>query len=106
MAPTSQSGTKMTLEQGRVPAQVQAELIARGHSIDRKGEYADLPRVQAAGTDSKTGEHLATTDPRSREPGSLAQGITQSTPRGLPQTGGAPFEGNAGQLSEEHATRQ
>jgi gamma-glutamyltranspeptidase/glutathione hydrolase len=97
-----QSGTKMTLEQGRVPPQVQAELIARGQSIDRKGEYADLPRVQAAGIDRKTGEHLAVTDPRSREPGSLAQ----STPRGLPQTGGPPLEGNAGPLSDEPATRQ
>jgi gamma-glutamyltranspeptidase/glutathione hydrolase len=85
-----QSG-KMSLEQGRVPPQVQAELMARGHSIDRKGEYADLPRVQAAGTDSKTQERLAVTDPRSRESGSLAQGTVQSTPQALPQTGGGSF---------------
>ena len=97
-----QSGTMMSLEQGRVPAQVQAELIARGHSIDRKGEYADLPRVQAAGTDSKTGEHLAATDPRSTESGALGQGMA----RGLPRTGGPSLEGKAGPpLWDEVATR-
>src|SRR5919199_3284549 len=98
-----QSGTMMSLEQGRVPAQVQAELIARGHRIDRKGEYADLPRVQAAGTDSKTGEHLAATDPRSTESGALGQGMA----RGLPRTGGPSLKGNVGSLlSDEPATHQ
>jgi gamma-glutamyltranspeptidase/glutathione hydrolase len=85
-----QSGTTMTIEQGRVPPAAQAELIARGHEFQRReGEYAELPRVQAAGIDPETGERLAATDPRSGEPASVAQGGAAQRPRAsLPQTGG------------------
>jgi gamma-glutamyltranspeptidase/glutathione hydrolase len=66
------SGTKMTIEQGRITPQVQAGLATRGHEIksgkEREGEYADLPRVQAAGVDPETGERLAATDPRRYRP--------------------------------------
>jgi gamma-glutamyltranspeptidase/glutathione hydrolase len=91
----AQSGTRMTLEQGRVPPQAQAELIARGHSIERReGEYAKLPRVQAAGIDSESGVRLAATDPRSGEQASVGQGAAQS----LPQTGGPPLAGRVASL--------
>src|ERR671921_960540 len=70
-----QSGTSMTIEQGRVLPQAQAELIARGHEFQRReGEYAELPRAQAAGIDPETGELLAATDPRSGESASIGQG--------------------------------
>jgi len=86
----AQSGTKMNLEQGRVSPRTQAELLARGHTIERReGEYADLPRVQAAGTDPDTGERLAATDPRSGEPASVGQGgASQRERESLPKTGG------------------
>jgi gamma-glutamyltranspeptidase/glutathione hydrolase len=75
----SQSGSKMTLEQGRVAPQAQAELIARGHTIERReGEYAKLPRVQAAGIDPETRERLAATDPRSGEQAAAGQHTTES----------------------------
>ena len=87
-----QSGTSMTIEQGRVLPQAQAELIARGHELQRReGEYAELPRVQAAGTDPETGERLAATDPRSGEFASVGQGgATQAARSSLPETGGPP----------------
>lgn len=89
------SGSKMTLEQGRVPPQDQAELIARGHTIERReGEYAKLPRVQAAGTDPETGERLAATDPRSEEQASIGQGAADA----LPKTGGPPLAGRVASL--------
>jgi gamma-glutamyltranspeptidase/glutathione hydrolase len=91
----AQSGTKITLEQGRVTPQAQAELIARGHTIERReGEYAKLPRVQSAGIDPETGEHLAATDPRSGEQASAGQGATG----GLPKTGGPPLAGRVASL--------
>ena len=87
-----QSGTSMTIEQGRVLPQAQAELISRGHEFQRReGEYAELPRVQAAGIDPETGERLAATDPRSGESASVGQGgVTQGARSSLPKTGGAP----------------
>jgi gamma-glutamyltranspeptidase/glutathione hydrolase len=87
-----QSGTSMTIEQGRVPPQAQAELIARGHEFQRReGEYAELPRVQVAGIDPKSGERLAATDPRSGEPASVGQDeAAQGAPSSLPKTGGPP----------------
>jgi gamma-glutamyltranspeptidase/glutathione hydrolase len=87
-----QSGTSMTIEQGRVSPQAQAELIARGHEFQRReGEYAELPRVQAAGIDPETGERLAATDPRSGELASVGQGgAAQGARSGLPKTGGPP----------------
>ena len=87
-----QSGTSMTIEQGRVLPQAQAELTARGHEFQRReGEYAELPRVQAAGIDPETGERLAATDPRSGESASVGQGVvTQDARSSLPKTGGAP----------------
>ena len=87
-----QSGTSMTIEQGRVLPQAQAELISRGHEFQRReGEYAELPRVQAAGIDPETGERLAATDPRSGESASEGQGrVAQGAHSSLPKTGGAP----------------
>jgi gamma-glutamyltranspeptidase/glutathione hydrolase len=90
------SGTKMTIEQGRVTPQAQAELAARGHEIksgkERKGEYGDLPRVQAAGIDPETGERLAATDPRSNEStASVGQGMRPDERQKLPGTGGPPL---------------
>jgi gamma-glutamyltranspeptidase/glutathione hydrolase len=97
------SGTKMTIEQGRVTPQAQAGLALRGHEIksgkERQGEYAKLPRVQAAGVDPETGERLAATDPRSNEPaasvgqgaGAARQGTPQKTRQKLPGTGGPPL---------------
>jgi gamma-glutamyltranspeptidase/glutathione hydrolase len=76
----------LTIEDGRVSPVVRDELSSRGHALDGQGEYADLPRVQAAGTDPETGERLAATDPRNGEPASLGQGGT-----GLPDTGGVPL---------------
>ncbi len=95
-----QSGTSMTIEQGRVSPQAQAELIARGHELQRReGEYAKLPRVQAAGIDPETGERLAATDPRSGESASVGQGGAAQGVRGsLPKTGGPPVACLAGSL--------
>ncbi|CAA9453292.1 MAG: Gamma-glutamyltranspeptidase @ Glutathione hydrolase [uncultured Rubrobacteraceae bacterium] len=89
----AQSETKMNLEQGRVSPQALADLTARGHTIERReGEYAKLPRVQAAGTDPDTGERLAATDPRSGEPASVGQGgASQGERDSLPKTGGPPL---------------
>lgn len=75
------------LEDGRVSAAEQADLIARGHTISREGEYADLPRVQAVGVDAGTGERLATTDPRSGEDEYAA--LAQSGAAEVPETGGS-----------------
>lgn len=80
--------SEMSLEDARVSPVVQSELItARGHTITREGEYADLPRVQAVGLDPDIGEALATTDPRSGEDeyAALAQ---NDAPRTIPDTGG------------------
>jgi gamma-glutamyltranspeptidase/glutathione hydrolase len=87
-----QSGTSMTIEQGRVLPQAQAELTARGHEFQRReGEYAELSRVQAAGIDPETGERLAATDPRSGESASVGQGVvTQGARSSVPKTGGSP----------------
>lgn len=86
-----QESPEMILENGRVSPVVQAELTERGHEISPEGEYADLPRVQAAGVDPRTGERLAVTDPRSgaEEYAALAQaGVAASPGRELPDTGG------------------
>lgn len=91
-----QSNPQMTLENGRVSPVTQAELLARGHELktgqQRAGEYAELPRVQAAGIDPETGDRLAATDPRSGEQASVGQNAA----RGLPQTGGLPLAGCLG----------
>ena len=62
------------IEAPRIGPDVLAELRRRGHRFDEEEEYADLPRVQAAGYRSSTGPATkdAVTDPRS-ERGSLAQ---------------------------------
>jgi gamma-glutamyltranspeptidase / glutathione hydrolase len=87
-----QPGKGMTIEQARVSLPSQTELIARGHNFERReGEYAELPRVQAAGVDPETGERLAATDPRSGELASVGQGVSPSVRQKLPQTGGPPF---------------
>ena len=91
------SGTKMTIEQGRITPQVQAGLAIRGHEIksgkEREGEYADLPRVQAAGVDTETGERLTATGPRSNEPtASVGQDVRVGERPKLPGTGGPSLE--------------
>ncbi|AXV04755.1 Gamma-glutamyltranspeptidase [Euzebya pacifica] len=58
------STADMQLENVRVPFDVQAELIGRGHQIVPNGEYGALPRVQAIGVDATTREHLGTSDSR------------------------------------------
>jgi gamma-glutamyltranspeptidase/glutathione hydrolase len=81
-----QSDGKMALEDGRVSPIVQGKLKGRGHKIERKGEYDDRPRIQAAGIDRETGERLAATDPRSGQQESAGQGV-----RELPKSGGIPL---------------
>jgi gamma-glutamyltranspeptidase len=81
-----QPEAKMALEDGRVSPTVQGKLKGRGHKIERKGEYDDRPRVQAAGIDRETGERLAATDPRSGQQDSAGQGV-----RELPKSGGVPL---------------
>lgn len=78
---------ELILEDGRVSATVEAELISRGHVVVSEGEYSDVPLVQAAGVAPKTGERLAATDPRSGGQASTGQGVAA----GLPHTGGVPF---------------
>lgn len=89
---------EMILEDARVSPVVQSELIAKGHTVTREGEYADLPRVQAVGIDPETGEALATTDPRSGEDEYAA--LVQETPATIPDTGGVsiPFASVIGAL--------
>ncbi len=66
-------GGKLLIEDGRIPARVLAELRRRGHRLMREGEYAAVPRVQAAGFRSpRTSVKDAVSDPRT-EAGSLAQ---------------------------------
>lgn len=94
-----QEGPEMVLENGRISPVAQADLTGRGHEISPEGEYADLPRVQAAGVDPQTGERLAVTDPRSGEEeyAALAQsgvaGAAVGAGEGLPDTGGASGAG-------------
>jgi gamma-glutamyltranspeptidase / glutathione hydrolase len=80
---------ELILEDGRVSATAEADLISRGHVVLSEGEYSDVPLVQAAGTDPETGERLAATDPRSGPQVSTGQGVSDS----LPHTGGIPFAG-------------
>ena len=79
--------SEMLLEDGRASAAEQADLIARGHTISREGEYADLPRAQAVGVDAETGERLAATDPRSGDEEYAA--LAQDGAAEVPETGGA-----------------
>lgn len=95
-----QSEEEMLLEEGRVSAVVQADLMRRGHVISKEGEYMELPRVQAAGIDPGTGERLAVTDPRSGEEeyAALVQEGTVTAPQSglsseeMPDTGGLSWE--------------
>ena len=87
-----QAAEEMLLEDGRIPPDVQTDLTERGHAISGQGEYADLPRVQAAGVDPESGERLTVTDPRSgaEEYAVLAQsGVPTET---MPGTGGPPLD--------------
>jgi hypothetical protein len=56
----------MTIEDARVSDNVLAELTARGHKLNRVGEYDIRPRVQAAGVDPITGLRSAVSDSRSQ----------------------------------------
>ena len=58
------TGLRLTLESGRVPAEVQAELGRRGHTVVPGGEYDVRPRVQAVGVDLRSGRALGVSDPR------------------------------------------
>jgi gamma-glutamyltranspeptidase/glutathione hydrolase len=63
---------EMTIEDTRVDASVLDELVARGHVLERVGEYDDRPRVQAAGVDRATGLRIGVSDSRT-EDGTLGQ---------------------------------
>jgi gamma-glutamyltranspeptidase/glutathione hydrolase len=80
---------ELIVEDGRVSALAEAELISRGHVVASEGEYSDVPLVQAAGIDPETGERLAATDPRSGPQVSTGQGVA---PPSLPETGGIPLD--------------
>jgi gamma-glutamyltranspeptidase/glutathione hydrolase len=54
----------MTIEDARVDPGVLADLEARGHILNRVGEYDIRPRVQAAGVDPRTGVRSAVSDSR------------------------------------------
>jgi gamma-glutamyltranspeptidase/glutathione hydrolase len=54
----------MTIEDARIDGSVLAELTARGHVLNRVGEYDIRPRVQAAGVDPRTRIRSAVSDPR------------------------------------------
>jgi gamma-glutamyltranspeptidase/glutathione hydrolase len=54
----------MTIEDARVAPLVLDELVARGHTLKRVGEYDIRPRVQAAGIDPLSGLRSAVSDPR------------------------------------------
>ena len=86
----AQSPPELILEDGRVSAVAEADLISRGHVVASEGEYSDVPLVQAAGTKPETGERLAVTDPRGGPQASTVQGVASAT---LPHTGGVPFKG-------------
>jgi len=61
------------VEESRLAPGVLADLQGRGHTFTPEGEYAERPRVQAAGFAKPKGERkLAVSDPRT-EAGSLAQ---------------------------------
>ena len=62
----------MGMEDARVSPMAQQELEARGHTVQREGEYFITPIVEAVGYDPDTGEVAAFSDPRS-EWGSAAQ---------------------------------
>ncbi len=80
---------ELILEDGRVSAVAEAELISRGHVVASEGEYSDVPLVQAAGVDPDTNERLAATDPRSGPQASTGQGVEPAD--SLPHTGGVPL---------------
>lgn len=60
----STSNPQLSIENVRVPPDVQAELVNRGHRLVAQGEYNLVPRVQAVGIDLATGEAVATSDSR------------------------------------------
>jgi gamma-glutamyltranspeptidase/glutathione hydrolase len=62
----------MTIEDARIDASVLDELTARGHALNRVGEYDIRPRVQAAGIDQATGVRSGVSDPRTDQ-ATLAQ---------------------------------
>jgi gamma-glutamyltranspeptidase/glutathione hydrolase len=62
------------IEDARIDPAVLTELERRGHTFTREGEYAERPRVQAAGyAEARGSRKEAVTDPRSPEAGSLAE---------------------------------
>lgn len=66
-------GKPISIEDSRLAPGVLAELKRRGHTFESEGEYADRPKVQAAGyAGSKGSKKLAVSDSRS-ERGAQAQ---------------------------------
>lgn len=101
-----QPGKEMSIEQGRISPPVQADLIARGHTFRREGEYAELPRVQAAGVDPETGERLAATDPRSGEPASAKTEPLRACARSCPRPASLPYGAACGRPRAKFRIRQ
>lgn len=64
-------GSRLVIEDARLPAETLAGLEQRGHPLTREGEYGVRPRVQLAGIDSLSGDRVAVSDSRS-DRGSLA----------------------------------
>jgi gamma-glutamyltranspeptidase/glutathione hydrolase len=62
----------MAIEDARIDASVLDQLTARGHTLNRLGEYDVRPRVQAAGVDPRTGIRSGVSDSRTDD-GTLAQ---------------------------------
>lgn len=89
---------ELILEDGRVAATAEADLISRGHVVASEGEYSDVPLVQAAGINPETGERVAATDPRSGPQASTGEGV-----EALPHTGGVPFPGDCATISGTNA---
>jgi gamma-glutamyltranspeptidase / glutathione hydrolase len=64
-APRLEAGAgSVQLEAARLEDEVVEGLRRRGHAVSDVGEYAALPRVQAAGVDPRTGLRTAVADPR------------------------------------------
>jgi gamma-glutamyltranspeptidase/glutathione hydrolase len=68
----NQGGSTINIEDARVAPDQLAALVARGHKLNREGEYGPRPRVQLAGVDPRTGLRTAVSDSRS-DRGSLAE---------------------------------
>jgi gamma-glutamyltranspeptidase/glutathione hydrolase len=57
-------GSLLAMEDTRIAAEVIADLESRGHQIQRLGEYAPFPIMNAAGVVRSSNQRQAATDPR------------------------------------------